>query len=173
MKQHVIRIALLFFYLPIAMSQADERAPVCLSHGQELPVDNARVLELKRDTRNQFHARAHILGTLVRNYHDHSNHHHLEVRIADSDDGTIEIVYNEDFGSVPDLRPGEKIEACGDYITADARTGHYPPSPDGAIMHWVHASPSSRHESGFLVIDGVLCGQRTHIGAEPIPDPED
>lgn len=34
-----------------------------------------------------------------------------------------------------------------------------PPSPDGAILHWVHRSPSARHDSGFVVIDGVVCGQ--------------
>ena len=52
------------------------------------------------------------------------------------------------------------IEACGDYITSTAQSGPYPPSPDGAILHWVHMNPAGRgHDAGFLAINGTLYGQ--------------
>jgi hypothetical protein len=135
-------------------------APECLGNdGSDLPVNDNQVLQWKSSTPNNFHSRGHILGTLVRAYPDQTGHHHLEVSIGSDSNANIEIVYNEDFGSTPNYQPGAQIEACGDYITAYAQSGGYPPSPDGALIHWVHESDNpQKHPSGFLLIDGVLCG---------------
>ena len=131
----------------------------CLSRGAALPVDNARVLEMKSGTPNQYHDRAHIEGVLQGVFPDKTGHHHFEVAIGPASSDVIEVIYNEDFGGIPALTAGMSVEACGDYITANAPSGGYPASPDGAIVHWVHRSPNPHHDSGFLVLGGVMCGQ--------------
>ncbi len=141
--------------------------PACLAGGQELKVNNDSVIQWKNSTRNQYRNRAHIQGTLLRDLPDHSGHHHYEVQIGTSSSDVIEVIYNEQFGTVPEAAVGSNFEACGDYITSNAPAGHFPASPDGAIVHWVHKSPNPRsHDSGYLVVNGVLCGQNSG-GAGP------
>ncbi len=144
--------------------------PDCLDNdGAVIPVINEQVVAWKTSTPNSYRARAHILGSLIRHYPDHSGHHHLEVSLGANSQSTIEVIYNEDFGAIPDYQPGSVIEACGDYITAMAQAGPYPPSPDGAIIHWVHRSPNlNKHPSGYLTIDGVICGNNAeNAGPKP------
>lgn len=140
--------------------------PPCMNQGQALPISNQQVIAWKHSTANQFLARAHVVGTLTRLYPDHSGHTHFEIQLAPTPDGTLEIVYNQSFGALPALSPGMTVEACGDYITSIAQSGPYPASPDGAILHWVHRNPSGQgHDSGFLVINGAVCGQGNGSGA--------
>jgi hypothetical protein len=146
-------------FLPSSAIAADA-IPDCIAYGRPLPVNNAQVLHWKRTTPNQFRERAHIQGTLQTLYADHSGHHHWQVQIGSQTQDTIEVIYNEDFGAIPTPQVGMNIEACGDFITATAQSGPNPPSPDGAIVHWVHMNPSSSgHLPGYLVVDGTLCGQ--------------
>jgi hypothetical protein len=64
-----------------------------------------------------------------------------------------------------EVSAGAQIEACGDYITSNAPSGHFPASPDGAIVHWVHQSPNPKsHDSGFIVVNGVVCGTSLNTG---------
>ncbi len=142
-------------------------APPCLSGGQELLVNNAAVIGWKNTTNNQYRNRGHIHGTLVKAFPDHSGHHHYEVLIGGNQNDTVEVIYNEAFGPVPTVTPGMTVEACGDYITSNAPAGHFPASPDGAIVHWVHESPNpASHDSGYVMLGGVLCGQNPS-GAGP------
>lgn len=137
--------------------------PECLSYGHPghaLEINNDEVLHWKRTTDNQFRERAHIKGNVTHIFADHNGHHHFEIQIGKYTDDTIEVIYNEDFGQIPDPALGMTVEACGDYITSTGKSGPYPPSPDGAIVHWVHFAPNpDRHPSGFLVMDGEVCGQ--------------
>ncbi len=154
--------------LASSVAFAGSNAPDCLAGGQTLSENDAQVINWKTTTKNQYLGRAHIVGTLVQQYPDHSGHHHFEVKIGSNTSDTIEVIYNEAFGAIPQMQAGSQIEACGDYITSNQPTGSYPASPDGAIIHWVHKAPNSRHESGFLIIDGVVCGQDSG-GAGPKP----
>lgn len=147
---------------------AGANAPDCMAEGQTLAPNESQVINWKNTTQNQFHSRAHVIGTLVQQYPDHSGHHHFEVKIGANVSDTVEVIYNEDFGTLPAIQPGSRIEACGDFITANKQSGSYPASPDGAIIHWVHKAPNSSHESGFLIIDGTVCGQDSN-GAGPKP----
>jgi hypothetical protein len=143
-----------------------DNLPSCTASGQSLPVNNADVVNWKHTTHNQFHSRAHIQGLILQVFPDHSGHHHFEVKVGGGATDTVEVIYNEDFGSLPSVNVGDRLEACGDYITSNAQAGHYPPSPDGAIVHWVHMSPSPNHESGYIAINGVAYGQDA-AGAGP------
>jgi hypothetical protein len=130
-----------------------------------LEVNNDQVIEWKRTTDNQYHDRGHVKGQIVQVYPDKNGHEHFAIQIGPGKEDTLEIIYNQDFGSVPDPQVGMDVEACGDYITSTAPApgpGNvtYPASPDSAILHWVHMAPQrSGHNSGFLWIDGVLTGQ--------------
>jgi hypothetical protein len=86
---------------------------------------------------------------------------HLSVQIGPSEAEAVEVIYNTHFGDVGEPDVGSQVEACGDYITSTAPSGPYPASPDGAIVHWVHHSDRPGHESGFLMINGVLYGDST------------
>jgi hypothetical protein len=130
-----------------------------------LAINNDQVLQWKTSTPNQFLARGHIQGRIIQVYPDHSGHEHFSVEIGNASGDTIEVIYNLSFGATAPLAVGMEVEACGDYITSDAPAGPYPASPDGAILHWVHRATNGRHDSGFLMIDGVLYGQGNGSGA--------
>lgn len=139
----------------------------CLAGGQTLNINNQVIIQWKSTTRNQYRNRAHIQGVLIKNYPDKTGHDHFEVQIGSNPTDTVEVIYNEEFGTIPEVKAGARFEACGDYITSNATSGGYPASPDGAIVHWVHQSPDpGRHDSGFLMINGVLYGQNAD-GAGP------
>lgn len=134
--------------------------PECIgSDKKAIPVDNAEVLNWKQTTPNQTLRRARIDGKVVKLFPDKNGHEHFSVQIGPNATDTIEVIYNVSFGEMSDVRVGMSVEACGDYITSIAQSGAYPPSPDGAILHWVHRSPRlNKHEHGYVVLDGVLFG---------------
>lgn len=138
---------------------------LCYANGNPLPINNEQILNWKKNTPNQFRERGHAFGTVNRVFPDKSRHNHFEIQIGSTPQEVLEVVYNIDFGSLPEVQIGMKVEACGDYITATAQAGPYPPSPSGAIIHWLHMNPSGKgHESGFLIVDGVLYGQNDAQG---------
>lgn len=159
-------------FAQIALS--DDAIPNCPDlDGSALPVINAQVLDWKANEPNQYRHRAHVRGQLQTTYDDRNGHHHFEIQIGPNPDtDMLEVIYNEDFGPLPDLHFGGNVEACGDFIVSTAQAGPYPPSPAGAIIHWVHMNPSHRgHPPGYLWIDGVLCGQDAeHAGPRRIGD---
>ncbi len=143
----------------LATAEATNSPPSCPAYGRELPVNNAQVLHWKRTTPNQFRERANITGTVVDVFPDTNGHEHFVIQIGRRAEDTIEVIYNKDFGAMPEPKIGAQVQACGDYITATARSGPYPPSPVGAIIHWVHMNPRGRgHDPGFVMMDGVLYG---------------
>jgi hypothetical protein len=148
-----------------------DMAPPCPAYGRELPVNNAQVLHWKRTTDNQFRERAHVSGRIVQVFSDRNGHDHFEIQIGKRDEDVIEVIYNQDFGRLPEPAIGMEVEACGDYITSTAQSGPYPPSPSGAIIHWLHMNPKGRgHEPGFLMMDGILYGMDVdNAGPKPYP----
>ncbi len=147
----------------INFTNADSKiklSPSCMAKQKELAVNNSDVINWRKNSPNQFRARAHIVGSVIKTYPDHSGHQHFEMQIGNGTSDKIEIISNRSFGVIPNLKPGAAAEICGDYITSNATAGSFPASPDGAIVHWVHRSPQPRsHESGYVMIDGVLYGQ--------------
>ncbi len=137
-----------------------------------LPLNNSEVLKWKSSTANQFHSRGHVQGEIVHVYPDRNGHEHFSIRVGGDVSETLEVVYNQAFGAIPDPKEGMLVEACGDYITSTGASPGpngqvYPASPDGAIIHWIHFAPSSSgHHSGYMMIDGVLGGS-PHGRPEP------
>lgn len=156
--------ALIFVSLNVSaytreLPTAETTTPDCMANGRKLEIDNAKVLEWKKTSKEQFHGRARISGKITKIYANRTGHIHLQATIGINAGETLEVVYNEDFGRVSRLDLGSTIEACGDYITSRKANGHFPASPDGAIIHWVHHSTNPNHESGFIAIDGIVYGQ--------------
>ena len=120
---------------------------------------NAQVLQWKLTTPNQFLARALVEGRIVQIYADATGHNHFAIQIGQRPTEILEVIYSQDFGALPQLHVGSVVMACGDYITSTAQVGHLPPSPAGGIIHWIHASDSPRHASGYLMVDNVVYGQ--------------
>jgi hypothetical protein len=149
------------FILMSSLTFAQVKKIDCMANGKALPIDNATVLKWKKTSANQFRARGHVQGTLIKTYPDYTGHHHYQVQIGTGKDEMIEIIYNEEFGIVPQASAGAKFEACGDYITSNKATPRGKPSPDGAIIHWVHRSNNLQaHDSGYIVVNGMMCGQQ-------------
>lgn len=163
-KFYVSSISTVLFVLSSVTSFAKttQSAPQieCLAGKKSIPVNDEQALEWKSTTSNQFQSRAHVQGPIVQLYPDHSGHTHFSIAIGSGPHDTLEIIYNQSFGALPPLQIGMTVEACGDYITSYAQSGPYPPSPDGAILHWVHKNPNGKgHNSGFLIIEDNLYGQ--------------
>lgn len=149
------------FSITIASANAKVQSPMsCMANGVPISLNNEQVLEWKKSTPNQFRERGHVSGVVARVFPNKNHHNHFEIQIGSRPNDGLEVVYNMHFGPLPEIQTGMKVEACGDYITSTDQAGPYPPSPSGAIIHWVHVNPSGRgHDSGYLMIDGVLYGQ--------------
>jgi hypothetical protein len=162
-----IRILALFLGLQIFAFATESNFPNlpnhlnCLDQNQEvLGVQNQQVLEWKRTTPDQTLKRALIHGVVIQMYPNKTGHTHFAISIDGDSYGDIEVIYNDEFGRLPAIRPGMQVIACGDYITVGPKARL--PSPMGAIIHWLHFNPGDRdggrHKHGFLVIDGKTYG---------------
>jgi len=134
----------------------------CMSQGQALPVMNEQVLQWRASEPSGFKSRALINGTVDEVFPDATGHRHFSIRIGVNPDDHIEVIYNESFGAMPEPVTGEAVAACGDFIVATQQNNGYAPSPDGAIIHWVHASDSPNHDSGFVILNGQIYGYAAH-----------
>ena len=130
----------------------------CLDDGRVLSVDNERVVDLKKNAPLGRAIRAHVSGRVTQVFADRSNHAHFEIELDASKAERLEVVYSEDFGQMPNPSVGAVVQACGDFINAYAKQNGYPPSPSGAIIHWVHQSNGGPHDSGFVILDNVVYG---------------
>jgi len=155
--------------LLVSQSALAGSIPVCnggktLSPVLPIGLSNAQVLRWKITTRNQFLARALVEGRVVRVLPNATNHAHFLIQIGRAATDLLEVVYSEDFGALPTPRLGAIVIACGDYITSTATVGPLPPSPAGAIIHWIHASDNQDHANGYLILDNVEYGQKIPAG---------
>ncbi|MFN3455326.1 MAG: hypothetical protein ACK41T_10240 [Pseudobdellovibrio sp.] len=129
--------------------------PPCLDKsGSHIPINNEEIINWKKTTQPQFKDRGHAKGTLLKVYNDKTDHDHFQIQIGPESNDVVEIIYNAEFGTLPELKSNMQIEVCGDYITT--KKSGYGASPDGAIIHWVHMSNSGNHPSGYVTIDGIV-----------------
>ncbi len=130
-------------------------APTCFDGQDPLEFNENKLLNYRDFTEKGFTARAFLKGTLVSVLEERQKHIHFEVDM-DEDlstlDDRIEVIYNIKFGEVPPFQIGSEVIACGDFVND-------PYSPTKAVVHWLHKAPAkSRHDHGYLMIDGVRTG---------------
>ncbi|MGZ3723371.1 MAG: hypothetical protein ACXVA9_10600 [Bdellovibrionales bacterium] len=155
MKPLAISLFLVFGWL----AQAQETAPPCMARGQVLQVNNEQVIHFKSSTPNGYHDRGHVTGKVTQVFRDATGHNHFEITLAAAPATTVEMVYDQKFGRLPNVNLGDAIEACGDYITSNDYFGGYSPSPDGALVHWIHRADHPGHDNGYIIINGTVYGQ--------------
>lgn len=144
------------------------RNGICMDgHNMITMHNNQQVMYWKQSTPNNTKKRAFVSGVVESVDPDRNGHAHFYLRIGAGMGKLpiIEIVFNNSFGTLPKIYPGMKMEVCGDYITTLVQNGPYPPSPAGAIIHWVHESNSPRHADGFVMIGDDIYGM---IGRGPV-----
>ena len=132
---------------------------VCLDRSnQSMAYNNGQVINWEKNTPDQYHDRGLVEGPITQIYANHTGHTHFAIGIGPSQG--IEIIYNDEFGALPQLRVGMQVTACGDYITVGPHAQM--PSPMPAILHWAHFNPGTRdggrHPGGFVVINNQAYG---------------
>lgn len=138
----------------------------CLSFGKDpIQMNAEQVLLWKTTTKNGFKERGYVKGKVTDLYARSRNsrggsHTRFAIDIDDAPGGDIEMVFNDEFGPLPNIQIGTMVTACGVYITANERSNL--PSPNGAIIHWLHYNPGDRdggvHPDGFVIYQNRAYG---------------
>lgn len=136
--------------------------PTCMYNAtQAIGVNNTEVLYWRDSPQvpNGFQNRANVTGVVLGIYPDATGHNHFLIQIGPNSTDELEVVYNEEFGALPQITRGMQVHACGDFVKSDAPFNGYQASPAGALVHWIHATDTPNHPGGFLELDGVVYGQ--------------
>lgn len=151
MKTILITLGLL-----LLIASAAAGVPTCLDKKNKLSIDNHMAINLRDFREHGFKTRALIDGLLMITMENRQGHTHLEIDL-DQDfqtaDDRLEVIFNNNYGELPELKAGDHIIACGDFIV-DAN------SPHKAVIHWLHKSPNiKKHDDGYLSINGIVFGK--------------
>jgi hypothetical protein len=169
--QALFRVLGLAGFLSVLATPVFAFNSACMDRNQVMPVNNQQVIAWKVSPSfpNAFKARANVEGVVLGIFPDRNGHDHFIIQIGPNPrTDVLEVVYNNDFGALPTIQKGQQVHACGDFIKSIAQTGPYPPSPAGAIVHWVHQNPNGGgHEHGYLTIDNVMYGIGPDQGHRP------
>ncbi|MDG0816212.1 DUF3465 domain-containing protein [Bdellovibrio svalbardensis] len=150
-------IFLLILLLSSQAVLASEHIPACKNKNTVISYNNEQVLGWKFSEKSKFLSRAFIKGSIVGIIENRQGHIHFEVdfdKDLTTNNDRVEVIYNVEFGELPDFRVGDELIACGDFIVDSW-------SPLGAVVHWLHSNPNAnknKHEDGFLVINGQVTG---------------
>jgi len=77
----------------------------------------------------------------------HTHAEHEEFR-AQTSGGPIEVIDNVDLAPRIPVRPGDRIEVCGEMVRD--------PGTPVPIVHWTHHDPAHRHPDGFIRFRGKV-----------------
>ncbi len=127
--------------------------------GNPISMNDTQVLQWKQTEPNGWRGRGNIDGTVINVEPDQSGHNHFIVQIGpNAQTDIIELIYNYEFGALPEIDVGMEVQACGDFIQSNAQNGPYAASPAGAILHWVHGDPRHHHPDGYVAVNGTAYG---------------
>lgn len=126
----------------------------CLDeYGNPLAVSNESALIVKFQYPNGTKVRARVKGPMIRVTGPKRKHVKFAIQIGPNTEDTLEVIYNRKFGDLEEVQVGDVVEACGDLIVSNKRRGRYYPSPEGAIIHWLHFDPRGKHKDGYLKVN--------------------
>jgi hypothetical protein len=167
----VAQFGILGSLLTVLTATAFASDSACMAGNQVMPLNNQQVLAWKFNPSvpSGMKSRANVTGVVLGIFPDRNGHNHFIIQIGPRPvQDTLEVVYNNDFGDLPTIQQGMQVHACGDFIKSTQQNGPYPPSPAGAIVHWVHQNPNGNgHENGYLTIDNVMYGNGPDRGHAP------
>ncbi len=90
------------------------------------------------------------------------------LKIGPLETDTMEIVFNRGFGD-PQLKIGDAVKGCGDVIVSKEETDRYLPSPDGAIIHYLHMSNGANHPDGYIKVGDHIYGEKPEAPDSSVP----
>jgi hypothetical protein len=135
----------------------------CLNSSNQVMTNynNAQVAQWKTSLPRQALNRAYVEGTIDKLFPNQTGHTHFSLKIDANTADDLEIIYNDEFGTLPHLAIGTNMVVCGDFINTGYGGGGG--SPDGAIVHWTHYNPDTRpsdagHANGYILINRVPYG---------------
>lgn len=144
-------------FIILAVTTYSSWAQTCFDKKNILELNESQLLTYREMTEHGFKARGHVEAIVVEQTENRQGHLHF---IADLDedlktlDDRLEIIYNQQYGEIDQVLPGQKFRACGDFIVDQY-------SPTKAVLHWLHGNPNkkkNKHEDGFLIIEGKAFG---------------
>ncbi len=83
--------------------------------------------------------------TMPRYFLGSRTHCEHEAFDAQTHGGKVEIVDNVDIAPRIPVRPGDRIEVCGELVRDPGRL---------PVVHWTHHDPQGRHADGFIRLRG-------------------
>ena len=90
-----------------------------------------------------------VIGVITRiSPEDNQGLQHQKFSIQASNDISLSIVSNLEFGRIP-LVIGKTITVCGEF----KKVGQ-------GMVHWTHFDPRGNHVDGFSILDGELYGDK-------------
>ena len=131
----------------------------------QLPWMNTWVMKWLKIGERKCRMRAMVKGVVVNRFDDSTGHRNYEFDLDNDGRGDLTLVYQNEFGTLPDVAPGTTVVACGDFIKDDSiqhKDGRTITLP--GLIHWVHSNDGARdhgtclHPDGFLNINGVNYG---------------
>jgi hypothetical protein len=117
--------------------------------GAELPINNEQVLEWKKSTAQAVRSRVHIKGKAVQEKKSKAGSR-IAVKIGPDKKDVVEIFYHGKFSPRPNVKKGQEVQACGEFI--------FDGSSEFGIVHRVHAAKNPKILPGFLVVQGKVYG---------------
>lgn len=154
LKLNILGLALV---LTSSLSFADSEQNSVVAHPGEIHGD-IEIREAVSSRQNQFYVEgAELVVTNI--LPDDTNglpHQKWEARLSDG--RIIMVVYNSNMGDRIPVEIGATFSVGGQFIW----------TPDGGLVHWVHADPKHKRPDGYVMFDGVVYG-----GAKESLQPEE
>jgi hypothetical protein len=151
MKLLIAGIALVFSFSTFAgytSSVPNTTLPTCKDKNDNV-VDGSVTQLRKVMGSNSYRPQVYVTGTVaVLHNDDTSGLPHQKFSLKVSDDITLEIVSNLDFGRIP-VAVGQTVNICGEYLHVGR-----------GMVHWTHFDPHGNHADGFTILNGKLYGDK-------------
>jgi hypothetical protein len=149
------KLSALLVILLIVLAEQVHAAPACMDKKTSLSIENTAPEKYIAFMEKGFKTRLLLKGVIVEQTENRQGHTHFIVDLDNNmstTDDRVEAIYNNEYGDLPTIKGGEEAILCGDFIVD-------PYSPQKAVIHWLHKSPSiKKHDHGFVVINNVLYG---------------
>lgn len=119
--------------------------------------NDIQIVEVVSSRQNQFYVEGADLVVTDILPDDVSGLPHQKWEARLSDGSIVMIVYNSNMGERIPVEIGKTFSVGGQFIW----------TPQGGLVHWVHADPKHKRPDGYVMIDGVIYG-----GAESHQQPQ-
>lgn len=127
--------------------EKNQQPPVVESHPGEVQGDS-EIVQAVNSRQNQFYVEGAqlVVTNILPDDTQGLPHQKWEARLSDG--SIVMIVYNSDMGERIPVQIGATFSVGGQFIW----------TPQGGLVHWVHADPKHKRPDGYVMFDGVIYG---------------